>query len=104
MPGAAPCRLLAGRGRRAQPSGDLKGLLKPGRPCYATYLQLLDILLERPAFTLDFLAADLRCALPLDVVLRLLLNQPDPFQHIRDVVDPAFLHLHQNDSNDPSMP
>lgn len=32
-------------------------------------------------------------ALPLDVVLRLLLQQPDALQHIGDVVDAALLHV-----------
>lgn len=30
-------------------------------------------------------------SLPLDAVLRLLLNQPNAFQDIRDIVDPPFL-------------
>jgi hypothetical protein len=36
-----------------------------------------------------------RHSLPKDVVFRLLLDQPDAFQHVRDVVYPSLLYLTQ---------
>ncbi len=60
----------------------------------AADLQLLDIGLQGSVLILEFIPIALRGPLPLDVILGLLLYQPNALQHICDVVDPAFLHLH----------
>ena len=88
------------------PTVDRYLLTLLGKQCVfqAADLQLLDIGLQGSVLILKLIPVALRGALPLDVIFGLLLYQPDALQHICDVVDPAFLHLHQNDSNDPSMP
>jgi len=59
-----------------------------------------DIVLQGLVLSVQLLAAGRGVALPLDVVLRFLLYQPDTFQHIGDVVYPTLLHLQKCEKNE----
>jgi hypothetical protein len=63
-------------------------------PCQRqAYLQLLHLVLELHHFGVGLVRRSRAAALPLDVVLGLLLDQPNAFQHIGDVVDAPLLDL-----------